>query len=89
MSEFNICGVLVHAKNNCIEQVKNNLQSMAGVEVHEVTAEGRLVVTIEGESRHYVADTLTGFYNVEGVLSASMVYQFSDEISATEEGIPA
>lgn len=89
MSEFNICGVLVHAKSHCMEQVKNNLQSMSGVEVHEVTAEGRMVVTIEGESRRYVADTLTGFCNVEGVLSACMVYQFSDEISATEEGIPA
>lgn len=89
MSEFNICGVLIHAKNNCIEQVKASLGSMTGVEVHEVTPEGRLIVTIEGESRRYVADTLTGFYNVEGVLSASMVYQFSDEIAATEERIPA
>jgi periplasmic nitrate reductase NapD len=89
MSEFNICGVLVHAKQGCSESVKNKMQSMAGVEVHEVTPEGRMVVTIEGESRRYVADTLTSFYSVEGVLSASMVYQFSDEISATEEGIPA
>ena len=89
MSEMNICGVLIHAKNNCVEQVKKSLQTMAGVEIHEVTAEGRMIVTIEGDNRGYVADTLSGFYNVEGVLSASMVYQFSDEISDTEEGIPA
>lgn len=89
MSEMNICGVLVHVKNNCVEQVTKSLQAMPGVEIHQVTAEGRMIVTIEGESRRYVGDTLTGFYNVEGVLSASMVYQFSDEISATEEGTPA
>ena len=53
-----------------------------------MTPEGRLIVTIEGESSTYVADTLTGFYKVEGVLSASMVYQFSDAIADIEEGIP-
>jgi nitrate reductase NapD len=89
MSEFNICGVLVHAKQHCMHQVKTDLLAMAGVDIHEITAEGRMVVTIEGESRRHVADTLTAFNNVENVLSASMVYQFSDEIAATEEGIPA
>ena len=88
MNEFNICGVLIHVKKQRMEQVKEILLSMAGVEVHEVTAEGRMIVTIEGESRHYVADTLTGFYQIEGVLSASMVYQFSDAIE-TEERITA
>ncbi|HEX5637592.1 MAG: chaperone NapD [Gammaproteobacteria bacterium] len=89
MSEMNICGVLVHVKNNCVEQVTRSLQAIAGVEIHEVTPEGRMVVTIEGDNRRYVGDTLTGLYSVEGVLSACMVYQFSDEISDTEEGIPA
>lgn len=87
MSDFNICGVLIHVKNNYTEQVKKNLLSRAGVEVHEMTPEGRLIVTIEGESSAYVADTLTGFYKIEGVLSASMVYQFSDAIAAIEEEI--
>lgn len=84
MSEFNICGVLVHAKPGCVQQVTQALRSMQGVEVHEVAADGRLVVTVESDDRRYVSDTLTGFYSVDGVLSACMVYQFSDEITATE-----
>ena len=89
MNEYNICGVLVHARPDCLQQVKNNLQHMKGVEVHEMTSEGRMIVTIEAEQRRVVANTLTNFYNVEGVLSANMVYQFCDDIAASEEGIPA
>ena len=84
MSEFSICGVLVHAKQQDIHQVKAYLQDMAGVEVHSTTDDGRLVVTVESDDRKYVADTITGFHYVEGVLSAAMVYQFTDEIDINE-----
>jgi nitrate reductase NapD len=84
MNEFNICGVLVHAKPDCADKVKSVLCTMQGVEVHQVGHDGRMVVTVESEDRRYVSDTLTSFYSVDGVLSACMVYQFSDEITATE-----
>ena len=84
MSEFNICGVLVHANQQSIHQVEACLKGMQGVEVHTITDDGRLVVTVESEDRKYVADTITGFYNVDGVLSAAMVYQFSDDLDSNE-----
>ena len=87
MSEFNICGVLVHATKNNVHQVKTCLDNMQGVEVHTVTEDGRLVVTVESNDRRYVADTISGLHDIDGVLSAAMVYQFSDDInenSATE-----
>lgn len=84
MSEFNICGVLIHARATAIEKVKSSLEAIAGVEVHTATDNGRLVVTVESDDRKYVADTITGMQHIEGVLSAAMVYQFSDEITATE-----
>ena len=88
MAEINICGVLIHVKPQHCELVQQTLCAMAGVEVHEITAQGRMIITIEGESRGYVADTLSEFNRIEGVLSASLVYQFSDT-DEFEEGMTA
>jgi len=98
MSEYNICSVLVHAKQNMIESVKDQLQQQDGVEVHATTDDGRLVVTVEDERRKNVGDRIMSFYDLDGVLSASMIYQFSDddlneqetiEIEPTEERMSA
>ena len=89
MNEMNICGVLIHARPQHTAAVKKILVNMAGVEVHEVTAAGRMIVTIEGNTRAYVADTLHAVNKVEGVLAANMVYQYSDVLVASEQGIPA
>lgn len=94
MSDYNVCGVLVHARTEHIDQVRSNLLNMTGVEIHETTDDGRMVVTVEDETRKKVADTITNLQHVRGVLSASMIYQFSDEINenetiATEEELSA
>lgn len=84
MSDFNICGVLVHARTEHAQQVKSDLEDFQGVEVHSATDDGRLIVTVESDTRRQVADTISSFQEVDGVLSASMVYQFSDDIQITE-----
>ncbi len=84
MSEYNLCGVLVHAQNGKLEKVRQRLQAQQGVEVHATTEDGRLVLTVEDESRKEVAERIMKLHDVEGVLSASMIYQFSDEIEAEE-----
>jgi nitrate reductase NapD len=47
---------------------------MAGVEVHAVSAEGRLIVSIEAASDRETADTFVAIQELAGVLSASLVY---------------
>jgi len=78
MSEYNICGVLIHAKQGYAFQVSQQLEKIPGVEVHSLTDDGRMVVTVESETRRIIGDTISGFHKVEHVLSASMVYQYSD-----------
>ena len=85
MTEFNICGVLVHAQLDRVDQVKTQLEQISGVEIHSATDEGKLVVTVESENRRFVADTITGFTNVKGVLSASMIYQHSEDLATEGE----
>lgn len=88
MSDYNICGVMVHAVADKRVQVERSLTQSAGVEVHANSDEGKLVVTVESDDSHYVADTISAIKDIDGVLSASMIYQFSDA-TTTNEGVSA
>ena len=84
-SEFNISGVLVHARLDRLDQVREELSRLSGVEVHGQSEEGRLVVTVEDTDSQRSADTVTGFENIDGVLSAALVYQHTDTNEPAEE----
>ena len=75
---INICGVLIHAVPGQVSHVKTRLLQYEGVEVHTVTEDGRLIITIDHPDRHQMADTINQLNSVEGVLSAAMVYQHNE-----------
>jgi len=88
---MNISGVLVHARPENAEAVKQGLLAFAGVEVHAVTDEGRLVVTLEDEDVGRMADTVVRFQDVAGVISVAMIYHHyedEDEQSVNEVADP-
>jgi periplasmic nitrate reductase NapD len=76
---MNISGVLVHAKLEQVDKVKEQLVEIPGVEVHATTDNGRLVVTIEHENDTMIGETVVNLHNIEGVLTAAMVYQYGDD----------
>lgn len=71
---MNLAGVLVHANPERAAVVQQALTQMPGVEVHAVSDVGKLVVTVEQEDDRQTAEAMMKFYEVEGVLSASMIY---------------
>lgn len=77
VANTHIAGVLVQAHLGHITQVRNRLAEMTGLEVHIVSPDGRIVVTVEGEGRKSVADALFSLNAVRDVLSASLVYEHS------------
>ncbi len=79
MSVINVCGVLVHAQPGYCEAVRAGLESEPGVEVHAVTEDGRIVLTLEKETRRETGDTLNDFQHIDHVLSTSLVYQYFDD----------
>ena len=79
MSKYNICSALVHVKQEMLDSVRQTLESQQGVEVHAESDNGRLIVTIEDEYRKNIGERIMKFYEIEGVYSASMIYQFSDD----------
>lgn len=89
MNEYNICGVVIHAMADKIDKIEHTLAQTTGIEVHANTEQGRLVVTVESEDSQYVADTIDSFKDIDGVLTASMIYQFCDKPNTTNQGAPA
>jgi len=89
MSEYNICGVVIHATAEKKAGIEKALANTDGVEVHANTEQGKLVVTVESEDNYYVADIIESFKDIDGVLTASMIYQFCDKPNTTNEGMPA
>ena len=76
---INISGILVRAWPDELAAVRGRLEGIPGVEVHAENEKGNLVVTIESENIQSTAETLTTLQNVEGVLSASLVYHQEEQ----------
>lgn len=81
MAEYNCCGVLVHGAPDRFAQLQVNLADLPGVEIHGVAEPGRMVVTIEDAGEYLCADTLSDIQKLDGVLSAAVVYQYTDQPS--------
>ena len=81
---MHIAGVLVQTHPKHIPQIKTRLGAVAGLEVHAVSPDGRIVVTVEGDGRKSVADTLFSLNAMEDVLSACLVYEHSETESTNE-----
>lgn len=77
-NNIHIAGILVQAHPEHLLQVQTRLSEVAGLEVHEVSPDGRIVVTVEGDGRQSVADSLFLLNILEGVLSACLVYEHSE-----------
>lgn len=76
---MNISSAIVYAIPNRTEFLRARLAALPGVEIHSETGDGRFIVTIEDAPGVSVADTVVQLHRLDGVLSAAMVYQYSDE----------
>ncbi len=82
---MNICSVIVYAKPEKSGLVQTKLEKFSGVEVHGGAEEGKLVVTVEGGTDDGLADTMTAFNRVEGVINTVMIYHHCGDEPANQE----
>jgi nitrate reductase NapD len=75
---MHIAGVVVQSRPENLAAVQRRLEQVTGVEVHAVNPDGRLVVTIEDDHRHAVADKMHRLNALQDVLSACVVYEQSE-----------
>lgn len=73
-ASMNICGVLVHAVPDRVDDVAAALARLPGVELHGRGDAGRLIVTVEDSANGAASDGLARIHALPGVVSAALVY---------------
>ena len=81
----NICGVLIHAKPEHLSEVKAALASLDGVELHQESPDGRLILTVEDTANEWAGQIITRLSTVDGVLSTSLIYHHCEAGNLEEE----
>lgn len=71
---MNISSVIVIPHPDHIEAVRVRLQEIDGVELHAVSPEGKMIVTLEADDDRTTAGTYEYISQLDGIMSASMVY---------------
>ncbi len=79
--EIHISSLVVHARPDHLQTVKNNIELLPGAEVHGESDSGKLVVVLETQNQCYITDVIEQINNLEYVLSTALVYhqiEYSD-----------
>lgn len=71
---INISSIILGVAPTDAAEVGERLAALAGVEVHALAEDGRMIVTIESASDSATVDTFEVIRQMPGVLSASLVY---------------
>ena len=77
---ISVCGVLVQVHPDKQEATEVRMKQISGLEIHGASDDGKLVVTVETDSYKKTGDAISALQYVEGVLSASMIYQHAEDL---------
>ncbi|MFS2127696.1 chaperone NapD [Pseudomonas sp. Pseusp97] len=69
-----IASLIVHSRPELLEAVKANLLRLPGLEVHQQSPQGKLVVVLEAAHEASILDNLNAIQNLPGVLNAVLIY---------------
>ena len=73
-----IAGVIVHTRTENSDRVEQAILAMEGAEIHGIDR-GRMVVTVESDDYGITSDKVLELHQIDGVLSAVLVYQHGEE----------
>ena len=76
---MNISSIVVQTHPQNAAVLQGELACLSGVDVHAANEDGRIVITIEDTQENSPADTLMNVQNMQGVLSASLIYNYCDD----------
>jgi nitrate reductase NapAB chaperone NapD len=77
---MNISGIVVQVSQDNSAAVQKELGEFSGVEIHAVNREkGSIVITLEDTPGNVPADIMMNVQNIQGVLAASLIYNYCDE----------
>ncbi len=76
---MNISSCVIRCNPKDLNEVKKRVEDSGVCDIHIVDEKGYLIVTIEGEGIEEEIKKLKTLQFLEGVLSADMVYSYSEE----------
>ena len=76
---MNISSIVVQTHPQNAAVLQGELTGLSGVEVHAANEDGRIVITVEDTPDNAPVDTLMNVQNMQGVLSASLIYNYCDD----------
>lgn len=82
--EFHVSSLVVLTQPTLRHQLAEEIAALDGAEVHAVTDEGKLVVTLEGASQRPIMAAIDAIQAMPGVLSAALIYHQFDELDAQQ-----
>lgn len=82
--EFHISSFIIQAKPAHFEQLLGILPTLQGVEVHQSSPEGKIIVTLECNNTGEISDITRAIGQLEGVLSCNMVFHQIEQTSADD-----
>ena len=71
---LHIASLLVHSRPEQLPAVRANLALLPGLELHQHSPQGKLVVVLETEHEQQILDTIEQIQNLPGVLNAVLIY---------------
>jgi nitrate reductase NapD len=71
---LDVSGIVVHAAPRSAARLREALESIAGVAVHAVSAEGKIVVTLESDSEAGAMRLFERVRALPGAEAVSLVY---------------
>ena len=86
--ELHITSLVVHCTPARAEGVSEAIASIPGTRVHAVSASFKIVVTLEASTTAEMMSRISGIQCADGVLSATLVYQYIDALETMNEEVP-
>jgi len=71
---MSIASLVLHAKEGRAAALEREVSALPGAEVHAVTPDGRLIITVDRRDDGEAADLVQKLHDMAGVLSASLIY---------------
>ncbi|MEE1673149.1 chaperone NapD [Agarivorans aestuarii] len=72
--EYHISSAVVLCQPDRIKEVIDQISDLEGLEVHGFNPEGKIVVSIESQTRNNIVTTLEDIGKLEAVLSSNLVF---------------
>ncbi len=80
--EFHVSSLVVLTQPPLRHRLAEQISALDGAEIHAVSDEGKLVVTLEGPSQRPIMAAIDAINAMPGVLSAALIYHQFDEVEA-------